>query len=107
MVLESHSLKMAFARFHLTTPYTLREVKTQDEAEEAGRQIEVLRSALGAIDSLEGDYAVLKDLGFGPAEVPAVSAPPENGAAPAGDGAPSAADADGAARPRSSTPGTG
>jgi hypothetical protein len=107
MVLESHSLKMAFARFHLTTPYTLREVKTQEEAAEATRQIEVLRSALGAIDALEGDYGVLKDLGFGTDQAaPAVAPAAGNGAgpAPAGDEAPTVPDGDGAARPR--TPAT-
>ena len=33
MILEGHSLKTAFARYHLTTPEVLRELKSKDEAE--------------------------------------------------------------------------
>ena len=33
MILESHSLKTAFARFHLTTPQALRELQTKGEGE--------------------------------------------------------------------------
>jgi hypothetical protein len=82
MVLESHSLKMAFARFHLTTPYTLREVRTPEEAAEAKRQIEVLEAALGVIEKFdEGDYRALKDLGF------SVDQAALEGVAPGGNGA--------------------
>ena len=35
MILESHSLKTAFARFHLTTPQMLRELRTDREATSA------------------------------------------------------------------------
>ncbi len=81
MVLESHSLKMAFARFHLTTPYALREIRTRDEADEAKRQIEVLEAALGVIEKFdEADYRALKELGF------SVDQAVTDGAAPTGNG---------------------
>ena len=70
MILESHSLKTAFARFHLTTPQTLRELQDEDEAEAATRQIEVLEKQLAVIEkSEEADYQKLKDLGFGTGEM--------------------------------------
>jgi hypothetical protein len=66
MLLESHSLKMALARFHLTTPHTLRDVRTAGEAEQASRQIEVLEKELAAINLFDAaDYEALKNLGFG------------------------------------------
>jgi nicotinamidase-related amidase len=69
MILESHSLKTAFARFHLTTPQTLRELQDEDEAKAAARQIEVLEKQLAVIEkSEEADYQALKDLGFGVGE---------------------------------------
>lgn len=108
MVLESHSLKMALARFHLTTPLALRDVRTPDEAAEAKHQIEVLREELKVIERFETvDYGALKDLGFasedetleasGTAPSDAKSdgsasalagAPPAAGTTRAGDGAP-------------------
>jgi hypothetical protein len=67
MVLESHSLKMALARFHLTTPHTLREVRSHAEADEAARQIEVLEKGLEAIEQADAvDYGALKSLRVGP-----------------------------------------
>jgi hypothetical protein len=65
MILESHSLKTAFARFHLTTPQTLRELQSEREATGAGRQVEALRKQLEVIEELErSDYENLERLGF-------------------------------------------
>ena len=67
MILESHSLKTALARFHLTTPQALRELETEPEAKAAGRQVEALRAELGAFADVDGaDFAALARLGFGP-----------------------------------------
>jgi hypothetical protein len=66
MILESHSLKTAIARFHLTTPQTLRELQTKDEAAEATRQVETLQNELKAIEDVDrADFAALERLGFG------------------------------------------
>jgi len=66
MILESHSLKTAIARFHLTTPQALRELQTQDEAVDATRQIETLQKELQAIEDVDrADFAALERLGFG------------------------------------------
>jgi hypothetical protein len=79
MILESHSLKTAFTRFHLTTPHTLREVRTEDESRQAMRQIEVLERELGLIEKFdEVDFRALRDLGFRVDE----AVPETNGAAP-------------------------
>jgi hypothetical protein len=65
MILESHSLKTAFARYHLTTPMTLRELRTPEEAEAAARQVDSLMSQLAAIDSFDrADFEGLAGLGF-------------------------------------------
>jgi hypothetical protein len=65
MILESHSLKTAFARFHLTTPQSLRELQTEREATAAARQVEALRAQLTAIAEFErADFAGLERLGF-------------------------------------------
>ncbi|TEU13904.1 MAG: hypothetical protein E3J21_17510 [Anaerolineales bacterium] len=69
MILESHSLKIALARFHLTTPQTLRELQKEGEAEAATRQIEVLEKQLAVIEKSErADYQALEGLGFGVGE---------------------------------------
>jgi hypothetical protein len=66
MILESHSLKTAIARFHLTTPQTLRELQTKDEAADATRQVEALQNELKAIEDVDrADFAALERLGFG------------------------------------------
>lgn len=66
MVLESHSLKMALSRFHLTTPHALREVRTDREAKEARRQVEILEQELTVIEKADAvDYGALRALGFG------------------------------------------
>ncbi len=81
MVLESHSLKTALARFHLTTPRTLRELQTVREKELASAQVEVLRQQVQAIQ--EFDSADFEDLaklaravGAGTADGPATTAMP-------------------------------
>lgn len=67
MILESHSLKTALARFHLTTPQTLRDAVVPDLA---NKQIEILERQIAAIDQIEEcDHRALKDLGFGSSEV--------------------------------------
>ena len=65
MILESHSLKTAFARFHLTTPGMLRELRTESESDQAERQIDTLQRQLDVISSLDrADFESLRDLGF-------------------------------------------
>ena len=65
MILESHSLKTAVARFHLTTPQALRELQTKGDADDAARQIETLRKELEAIEDVDrADFEALRKLGF-------------------------------------------
>ena len=65
MILESHSLKTAVARSHLTTPQPLRELQTEGEADDAARQIEGLRKELEAIEDVNrADFEALRLLGF-------------------------------------------
>jgi hypothetical protein len=92
MILESHSLKTAFARFHLTTPQMLRELRTEREASAAARQVEALERQLAVIQGLDrGDFDSLRELGF------RVEAPPDevpvavNGEAPASEETPAPA----------------
>jgi nicotinamidase-related amidase len=63
MILESHSLKTALARFHLTTPHTLRDLETEGEKGLAAAQVEVLRQQVLAIQEFDsadfGDLARL------------------------------------------------
>jgi hypothetical protein len=71
MILESHSLKTAFARFHLTTPLMLRELRTEREATASARQVEALERQLEVIQALDhGDFESLRELGFGVAGAP-------------------------------------
>jgi len=66
MILESHSLKSAVARFHLTTPLMLRELDTESEATAAGWQIDALERQLSVIHALDrADFESLRDVGFG------------------------------------------
>jgi hypothetical protein len=84
MILESHSLKTAFARFHLTTPQLLRELRTDREATAAGWQLDALERELAVIQGLDrADFESLRDLGFRAEPVPGDAAPSaaENGAA--------------------------
>ena len=60
MILENHSLKTAFTRFHLTTPEVLRELKEPGEVKRASAQIATLASQLAVIDRFQAsDYAAL------------------------------------------------
>jgi hypothetical protein len=94
MILESHSLKTAFARFHLTTPQMLRELRTEREATAATRQIEALERELAVIQALDrADFENLRDLGFR-ADSAALPADPELSAT--GEAAPAAQATDGA-----------
>jgi hypothetical protein len=66
MILQSHSMKTAVARFHLTTPQTLRELQTPAEAGAAERQVKSLRDQLAAIEDVDrADFDALTRLGFG------------------------------------------
>jgi hypothetical protein len=103
MILESHSLKTAIARFHLTTPQALRELQTTDEASDAARQVETLQKELKAIEDVDrADFAALERLGFG-RDGHAKAAPVEgveaiaDGAAPADSAADEALEAGGQA----------
>jgi hypothetical protein len=78
MILESHSLKTAFARFHLTTPQTLRELASPDEAEAAGRQIGALAEQLRVMQEMDSaDFEGLARLAFPIEEAAANGARPE------------------------------
>ena len=82
MILESHSLKTAFIRYHLTTPRTLGEVETAAAAQTANRQIGMLKEQLEVIEAMDGsDYSALAALGFGSdgEGVPAPAPVPSNG----------------------------
>lgn len=70
MILESHSLKTALARFHLTTPQTLHDdMGSKIESEAATKQVQALVEQIKAIDGIEEqDYKALKELGFGTEE---------------------------------------
>jgi hypothetical protein len=76
MILESHSLKTALTRFHLTTPRTLREFRDAKEATLAAQQVEVLRQELNVIASADRlDYSRLEALGIKLPDVAAEPAP--------------------------------
>ena len=65
MILESHSLKTAFIRYHLTTPKTLGEIQSAAAATTAGRQIGMLREQLEVIQGMDGtDYSALAGPGI-------------------------------------------
>lgn len=65
MVLESRSLKTAFARFHLTTPQVLRELQDEKEERAALRQVGLLERELALIQGADDvDFAALERLGF-------------------------------------------
>jgi hypothetical protein len=86
MILESHSLKTALARFHLTTPQTLRELQTEEEAKLAAAQVAILQQQVTAIQEFDSaDFADLARLALaiGDGGVPAAGAAAStNGAAP-------------------------
>ena len=65
MVLESHALKTAIMRFHLTTARTLQPIETDELKDAALRQIAVLNHQLTVIGKAdEADFAHLRALGF-------------------------------------------
>ena len=81
MILESHSLKTALTRFHLTTPRTLREFRDAAEADAAAQQVDVLRRQLDVIAASDGlDYAGLETLGINVAEAEKATATEPAGA---------------------------
>jgi hypothetical protein len=103
MILESHSLKAAVARFHLTTPQALRELQTKGEGEDAARQIEALRRELEAIEDVDrADFDALRQLGFSTDGRVATQADQSTGAAATDGTGPSPAP-DGTSEPESST----
>lgn len=60
MILESHSLKTAFMRYHLTTPEVLRELGDPAQQKEALGQISALEKQLRVIDASQAnDYRAL------------------------------------------------
>ena len=68
MILESHSLKMALARFHLTTAETLRGnlAESEETAKAAETQVKSLNNQIKAIERIEeADYKALSQLGLG------------------------------------------
>lgn len=67
MILESHSLKMALARFHLTTAETLRGNLAESEAAKAAKtQIRLLTNCITVIELTEkATYEALSQLGLG------------------------------------------
>lgn len=83
MVLESHSLKMALARFHLTTPGTLRELQLEEQASEANLQIAVLQKEIDVIEKAgAADYQALERLRVGPDAKPEAEDGPPAGKEP-------------------------
>jgi hypothetical protein len=90
MILESHSLKTALARFHLTTPQTLRELQTAEEAKLAAAQVAVFQQQVKAIQEFDSaDFADLAKLalavGDGGVSASAAAAAAGNGAPPVGE----------------------
>jgi len=76
MILESHSLKTALARYHLTTPRTLREFQTPTEAATAKEQIEVLRQQVRTVQEFDtADFAGLASLALAVGEGVATPSP--------------------------------
>lgn len=95
MILESHSLKTALARYHLTTPRTLREFTSADEVEAAQAQVAVLKKQVQAIQEYDtADFAGLAELARaigaaqrGEVEQEAAAASTNGASAPVGGGA--------------------
>jgi len=80
MILEGHSLKTAFTRYHLTTPEVLRELNEQPDLDSALGQIKALEAQLGVIDKFQSsDYEALS-------RVVGLPMPQTDGATPAGNG---------------------
>jgi hypothetical protein len=84
MVLESHSLKTALARYHLTTPQTLREFHAANEVDAAKAQIAVLQQQVQAIQAFDSaDFASLASLAVAIKDTPAANGAGANGSAAA------------------------
>jgi hypothetical protein len=65
MILDSHSLKMAFTRYYVTNPQALREIDNAWVEERAKRQVAILREVLEAIERIDKvDFMALGRLGF-------------------------------------------
>lgn len=65
MILDSHSLKMAFTRYYVTNPQALREIDNAWVEERAKRQVAILREVLEAIERIDKvDFLALGRLGF-------------------------------------------
>jgi hypothetical protein len=86
MVLESHALKTAIMRFHLTTPRTLQPIENDDHKDAAMLQIAVLERELSLIRQADAaDFEHLEALGFHDLEQAAASDGRKNGEPQAGD----------------------
>lgn len=84
MILESHSLKTALARFHLTTPHTLRELQTEREKTLASAQVDLLKQQVLAIQEFDSaDFDDLAKLARAFGEDGASAAAPTNASVPA------------------------
>jgi hypothetical protein len=84
MILESHSLKTALARFHLTTPQTLRELQTPEEAKLAAEQVAILQQQVTAIQEFDSaDFADLAKLALAVGDGGVAASAAANGAPPA------------------------
>ena len=106
MILENHSLKTAFTRFHLTTPEVLRELKSADDVERANGQIKTLESQLAVIDRFQAsDYGALAHVvGFPEATAATNGGSNANGQDANGNADPVPTAAAPASRPQPSTP---
>jgi hypothetical protein len=85
MILEGHSLKTAFTRYHLTTPEVLRELGEPTDVDSALGQIKALEAQLGVIDQFQtSDYEALgRVVGLPVAETDGAMPPPHDGQAAA------------------------
>jgi hypothetical protein len=96
MILESHSLKTAIMRFHLTTARTLRPMANSAQARTAWHQIDTLGKQLAVIGSADvTDYAALEALRLRESDEQKPKprkTEAEDGARGSGDGAPPPAD---------------
>jgi hypothetical protein len=91
MILESHALKTAIMRFHLTTPRTLQPIENDDHRDAAFRQIAVLERELSLIRQADAaDFEHLEALGFRDLDKVTGSDGRRNGEPPDGDEQPPA-----------------
>jgi hypothetical protein len=105
MILEGHSLKTAFTRFHLTTPEVLRELKDTPEVDRAQAQIGSLESQLAVIDRFQAsDYQALAQIVGHPVQAPAESIVDGPVAAPPPDAGQNGGQANGEVTPAEGAP---